>query len=181
LALKALPIEDANKLNSTNADQLLILKEVTAIVESKKQNCLQRRWKYVNSKGNVVKLRDLFEKIATWMNKFKEIGDVAVQFDPVHASLPWAGVRFLLQVAVNDAQTFGAMAEGVEFISNRITRYAIIEELYMRQDSTARHHLKQAIIKLYTAILQYLFKAKHYYERSTAGTIISLTISSVLH
>ena len=43
-------------------------------------------------------LRDVAEKIVHWVNKFKEIGDVAVNFDPVHASLPWAGVRFLLEV-----------------------------------------------------------------------------------
>jgi ankyrin repeat domain-containing protein 50 len=33
-----------------------------------------------------------------WLNKFKDIGDIAVSFDPIHASLPWAGVRLLLQV-----------------------------------------------------------------------------------
>ena len=32
------------------------------------------------------------------MQKFKEIGDIAVQHDPVHASLPWADVRLLLEV-----------------------------------------------------------------------------------
>jgi hypothetical protein len=29
---------------------------------------------------------------------FKQVGDVAVQYDPAHAALPWAGIRFLLQV-----------------------------------------------------------------------------------
>lgn len=33
-----------------------------------------------------------------WVNKFKEVVDVAIQYDPVHAALPWAAVRFLLQV-----------------------------------------------------------------------------------
>ena len=31
-------------------------------------------------------------------NKFKELGDIAVQYDTGHASLPWAGIRFILQV-----------------------------------------------------------------------------------
>ena len=49
-------------------------------------------------------LRDLLEKIAKWIDYFKTIGDVAVQFDASNASLPWAAVRFLLQITVNDVQ-----------------------------------------------------------------------------
>jgi len=60
---------------------------------------MQRSWKYKNRNGENVVLRDLFEKMAKWVNKFKEVGDVAVQYDPAHAALPWAGVRFLLQVS----------------------------------------------------------------------------------
>jgi hypothetical protein len=40
----------------------------------------------------------LFSKLVKWIDLFKQVGDVAVQYDPVHAVLPWAGVRFLLQV-----------------------------------------------------------------------------------
>lgn len=32
------------------------------------------------------------------VNKFVSVGDVAVNFDPVHAALPWAAVRFILVV-----------------------------------------------------------------------------------
>ena len=41
---------------------------------------------------------DLFGKVIRWIDLFKQVGDAAVQYDPVHAALPWAGVRFLLQV-----------------------------------------------------------------------------------
>jgi hypothetical protein len=37
-------------------------------------------------------------KLLSWMDSFKEIGNIIVQFDPVHAALPWAAVRFLLKV-----------------------------------------------------------------------------------
>ncbi len=40
----------------------------------------------------------MFEKIVVWVRKFKAVGDIAVQYDPAHASLPWAGVRLILQV-----------------------------------------------------------------------------------
>ena len=37
-------------------------------------------------------------KILQWVSKFKQIGDIIIQFDPLHSALPWAGFRFLLQV-----------------------------------------------------------------------------------
>ena len=67
-------------------------------VEKKKRLCLRKRWKYKKSNGEVIILRDLLEKVMVWVNKFKEVVDVAIQYDPVHAALPWAAVRFLLQV-----------------------------------------------------------------------------------
>lgn len=59
--------------------------------------CDQEKWKF-NVGGKVINLRDRAEKILEWVDKFKQIGDIAIQYDPVHAALPWAGIRFLLQV-----------------------------------------------------------------------------------
>ena len=38
--------------------------------------------------GDVIILRDVFEKIITWVNNFKMVGDTVVSFDPGHAALP---------------------------------------------------------------------------------------------
>ncbi len=38
-------------------------------------------------------------KIVSVLKKFVAVGDVAVNFDPVHAALPWAVVRFVLVVS----------------------------------------------------------------------------------
>lgn len=43
-------------------------------------------------------LSDMADRICGWLEKFKQIGDIAVQVDPLHAGLPWAGVRLILQV-----------------------------------------------------------------------------------
>jgi hypothetical protein len=45
-----------------------------------------------------VRLQDTADKIIVWLDKFKVVGDIAVNVDPMHAGLPWAGIRFLLQV-----------------------------------------------------------------------------------
>lgn len=56
------------------------------------------RLKYKRSNGDSVHLYDVFEKIVKWVEKIKEVGDVAEQYDPGHAALAWAAIRFLLQV-----------------------------------------------------------------------------------
>lgn len=33
------------------------------------------------------------------MNKFKDVGDAIMQYDPGHAALPWAGIRMILQAS----------------------------------------------------------------------------------
>ena len=57
-------------------------------------------WK-IKFRDEEVVLRDVGMKILRWVDTFKQIGDIIVQFDPVHAALPWAGFRFLLQVDLN--------------------------------------------------------------------------------
>lgn len=92
-------LEDDDKLNVDfkRADKLDILKDILVAVDQKKRICLEKRWKYKKGNKQII-IRDQLEKVAEWVNKFKQIGDSATQYDPVHAALPWAGVRFLLQV-----------------------------------------------------------------------------------
>ena len=59
------------------------------------------RWGVVKFRGKEVVLQDVGTKILHWLNRFKQIGDIIVQYDPAHAALPWAGFRFLLQVGLN--------------------------------------------------------------------------------
>lgn len=72
--------------------------DVDSLVEltrQKQQQCDDNAFKF-RFCGQDVILRDYAEKVITFLQKFKTIGDVAESFDPVHAALPWAGVRFLL-------------------------------------------------------------------------------------
>jgi hypothetical protein len=51
------------------------------------------------------------------------------------------------------------MLEGLEYVSNLITRYAIVEELYLSKSSVAIHQLSNSIVKFYSSILSFLGKA----------------------
>jgi hypothetical protein len=98
-ALQKLSDEDKTVLQSGSASKLDVLQDLCAVAKRKRDECDNQRWKF-EINGRQVILRDLTEKIIVWINKFKEIGDIAVNFDPVHAALPWTGVRFLLQVGL---------------------------------------------------------------------------------
>ncbi len=95
-ALQTLSDEDRDRFTK-HADRLTILTEILENVEAKKVICLSKGWKYKRN-GKVVNVRDVLEKAVVWIQKFKDIGDIVVQYDPTHAALPWAGIRFLLQV-----------------------------------------------------------------------------------
>ena len=57
-------------------------------------------WK-ISFRGDEIILKDIGMKILRWMDNFKQIGDIVVQYDPIHAALPWAGFRILLKVLGN--------------------------------------------------------------------------------
>ncbi len=78
--------------------KLETIASILEYVQNSERVSISKQWRYKRKSGEVVILRDLFGKLVKWLQRFKEIGDIAVQYDPVHAALPWAGVRFLLEV-----------------------------------------------------------------------------------
>jgi hypothetical protein len=76
------------------------LEELVWLTRERQQECENGSYEF-KFQGKKLILRDVAGKIVYWLSKFKDIGDIAVNFDPVHASLPWAGIRLLLQVFIN--------------------------------------------------------------------------------
>lgn len=65
--------------------------------KSKRQTCLDKRWS-INIGGRDVVLREKADKVVHWLDRFKPVGDVVANVDPIHVGLPWAGIRLLLEV-----------------------------------------------------------------------------------
>lgn len=167
-AVESLSDEDRRAIDFSGTDnRLAILSDVLELTKQKRETCMQKRWKFTRKNGDVVIVRDVSEKLIKWVNKFKAVGDVATQYDAAHASLPWAAVRFFLQLSLNDVQTFGAMAEGLELVSSQITRCTLYEKLYLSKAAAATSVLELALLRLYTTILVYLAGARRYYLKGT--------------
>ncbi|RDW68744.1 uncharacterized protein DSM5745_08504 [Aspergillus mulundensis] len=135
--------EERASLDFQRPEKLQILTDLHRVTEKERKS------------GEKVIVRDLFAKVAKWITRFKELGDVAVQFDPVHAALPRAGVKFLLKVmfaarpAISDFEVTETILEHTTSLAELISCYAVLEELYLQLVSVAASELSTALTGLY--------------------------------
>lgn len=54
-------------------------------------------WKFT-WKGEEMVLHDVTYKTIAWVNKFKGMGNIIAQCDPVHLAIPWAPILFIIVV-----------------------------------------------------------------------------------
>ncbi|OQE36718.1 hypothetical protein PENCOP_c011G03058 [Penicillium coprophilum] len=148
-----------------------IVASILEEAERNKQICLRKRWK-VHMHGKTIVLRDVFDKIIAWVNQFKAIVDVAVQFDATSASIPWAGIRFLLNVAMSEKHCFESTIHGLESVSLLIARYAAFESLYPQKGSHIQVHLQSTLTSLYGKILVFLADGIQYFNQSSASRFV---------
>ncbi|KAF8532472.1 hypothetical protein BDD12DRAFT_984833 [Trichophaea hybrida] len=92
-------------------------------------------WK-VKFGGEEIVMRDIRMKILQWIDKFMQIGDIIVQYDPAHAALPWAAFRSLLMICL-DKETTDIIIIGLERTACIIDRCAVYELLYLGVETPA--------------------------------------------
>ena len=69
-------------------------------------------------------------------------------------------------MAVSDIERFDFIVEGAEKLSRCISRFAIFEHIYLQPGSSPTViALREALVRLYAAILSYLAKAKRFFEQ----------------
>jgi len=172
------PTQETKQPLSETIQELLRL---TKMVQDK---CEAKSYRF-QFRGRDIILRDVAGKIIFWLNKFKDIGDIAVNFDPVHARLPWICVRFLLQVCNSTygnpdlIPTKAAIAEHEQMedlvvisekLSCLISRGAIYERIYQpgKMSGEAVGNLDNALVKLYATILQMMALCHRLFNKNTA-------------
>ena len=113
-ALGTLNVTDRALIAIESRDKLDVLADLLEAAENAKARSIEKRWRFRRpGQGQTVVLRDLFSKIVVWINRFKEIGDIVVQYDPGHAALPWAGLRFLLVVITSYLNNYCALSDRI--------------------------------------------------------------------
>lgn len=79
-----------------------IFSDLERIAHQRKQDLHDRNWDDKNQLAgkDAVRVQVAISRIITCLRRFKEVGDIAVNFDPAHAALPWAAFRFVLEVCI---------------------------------------------------------------------------------
>ena len=90
-----LPSKDQQTLKSGLGYPVRIEDVRASIAEARAK--ADKKWMVKGPRGDI-NLRVHFDKIVHWVHEFVAIGDTLVTYDPGHAALPWAAMRFLLQV-----------------------------------------------------------------------------------
>ncbi|KAH0562075.1 hypothetical protein GP486_003227 [Trichoglossum hirsutum] len=148
----------------TSNDIDLAVRQALAAAEEKQRYCIEKSWAFTYA-GRKITLKEEAYKVVRWLNRFKAVGDVAVNANPVHAGLPWAGICLLLEAAVSEANQMTYLLVGCEtalYMANRLTAY--VEFLYGLPATVARTNFNAALVKLYTRILQFLAQAIRVYQ-----------------
>ncbi|KAB8416361.1 hypothetical protein FH972_024880 [Carpinus fangiana] len=171
-ALASLPVEVQSILPKPVQGQKPAIDRALQQVTEAKVKCIKNRWKVKRQNGSVIVLRDVFEKIVTYIRRLKEIGDVIIQFDPVHAALPWAGVRLILELAASDFTHFEAVIEATETISRTVSRYALVEPMYLGHGYSSENEIRTSIVQLYGSILRLVAQAIKYLRANRVAQLI---------
>ncbi|KAJ9156327.1 Ankyrin repeat-containing domain protein [Pleurostoma richardsiae] len=111
-------------------------------------------------------------KIVDCIQRFKEVGDIVVSFDPVHAALPWAGFRFLLQLATSEVEQTGMLLIMLEKVGPLVLRGEIYERIYLDPrvniKADAKSSLKRTVVDLYSVVLSSMSVAGRLFSKGIA-------------
>lgn len=83
--------------NAVSADYAF--DEVHAHARELQRRSKIKRWSW-NYKGRQMYLFEQADKVVRLLDRFKTVGDIVANVDPVHVDLPWAGVRVILEVRI---------------------------------------------------------------------------------
>ena len=72
--------------------------DLLADVKNREQEASEKKLTAKTKHGEIVIFRVSYARIARAIERGIDFGNWAAQLDPVHLALPWAAVKFLLQV-----------------------------------------------------------------------------------
>lgn len=115
-----------------------------------------------------MRLWDEADKVMLWLDRFKQVGDIAVNADPIHAGLPWAGIRLLLEATISESRQMAALLTGLKttlYMMNRLKAYW--EYLRELPETQSRTNFETALTELHAIILQFLARAIQIYQKTS--------------
>ena len=101
------------------------------------------------STGEILLLHDIFAKIARWIGKVIEVGNLATPFEPLRATAAWAAVRSILGAATDGIYRQAIVLESVEHLVQTMSLGLLTECLCLTDESPTATTLKSDLKRLY--------------------------------
>jgi hypothetical protein len=137
-----------------------------------------RQWRIRWGARLDVPMRGILAGVVKALEKFKDVGSAAASLDPTYARIPVAAICVLLPLALNLPNQEDAMKVGLDKIATIVTRYSAMEIAYTRQgDLSLSKNCEDAIVDLYTKILEYQAIAAAFLGKRTPGRYISAVVN----
>ncbi|KAJ5497544.1 hypothetical protein N7463_009531 [Penicillium fimorum] len=152
------------------------IKDLVGVVNQRQEECEKKFWKVKVGDEEIV-LRNYTNSIVDWLEK---AGDIAVQFAPPQAAIPWAVIKSVMQIPVIEGEQMAALLATTEKIVRVISRGQVYESVYLRNkpvtDSLSKN-LQSSLTTIYTASLDLLAESENLFSENTA----TRTLQALLH
>ncbi|KXG50107.1 uncharacterized protein PGRI_060740 [Penicillium griseofulvum] len=152
--------------------------ELIDAINAKQEECERRFWKTTVG-GNEIVFRDYTTSIISWLEK---AGDIAIQFAPPQACLPWGLVKSLMQIPVNESEQMCALLATTERIVRITARGQVYEQVYLSAEAGVdlqpiQKQLEGALLKIYTTSLELLADSTKLLDANTVRRTIEAIIN----
>ncbi|KIW26216.1 uncharacterized protein PV07_09329 [Cladophialophora immunda] len=148
--LKKYKVAESGEIKAT-------LAEIKNAAEIQEKKCTEK--KPYEFFGKQVNLRDAAEKVVRWVKKFEAVGDIASTADPIHAGLPWAGIKFILRVTTSSFEERAALILGMETSWEMINRLQVYMDFRLHIPQSMEEHFDGTLLPLQTSLVAFLLRA----------------------
>jgi hypothetical protein len=151
-----------------------LIRRVRAISDSRNR----REFTFFNE---TYSLTDIYSRTISWINKFKDIGDIAIQVDPAHAALPWAATRLVLHFLVAYEGSISHAMVVVEKTSRIVHRCSVYEGIYTEEGNGIKGTksgklVEDLLLQLYSLVLKILLHTCQFLRKETSGRLLEAVI-----
>jgi hypothetical protein len=101
-AANQLSDDDKELIDFGNLKEGHVANSVLMVVTEQHDLCKKKEYSF-KFRGKVINVRQVLGRVMKWIDKFKNVIAFGVSLDTSgHAALPWACVKFVLEVSVNE-------------------------------------------------------------------------------
>ncbi|KAJ5240485.1 uncharacterized protein N7469_002076 [Penicillium citrinum] len=164
---------DPSGANSESTENSI--NDLVSIVNKRQEECESKFWKVKLGDEEIV-LRDYTDKIVDWVGK---AGDIAVQFAPPQAAIPWAVIKSVMQVPVIEGEQMAALLATTEKVVSVIGRGQVYESVYLKNTpaDTLSKNLESALTAIYKTALDLLYESGSLFAQSTPKRVVQALLN----